>query len=158
MKMADVEVGQEYAWEQNSYTGAKRVVVVRARVHRGVWTGWGTRRSERPDGIHVVVLDRKTGEPQLDWKGKVGVREIMPRYLTRTWQEQLEIDAMVKDRNEKAEIRFSVEWAALADQVDLVNKKLGGEYLKVHSPWKYQVEVALVDGTGLVDAVLSLNR
>lgn len=54
-----------------------------------------------------------------------------------------------------AENKFNIDYAALRDQVALANEKLGGEFLEAVVVRKNRAGVALKDGRGLIQAVLS---
>jgi hypothetical protein len=142
MKMAELKVGEEYAYSnsQSRYgqTRYGRVRVLEVGVHRRIPGEWRSRSSERADGVRVLFLDKETGKPKqrrdgygadavvVDYEDKV-----LPRYIHWSWAEEVERLRIAAERHEAFEIKQEERRAALQEVADRVNGWLGEDVFTI---------------------------
>lgn len=90
MKLDDVEVGVEYAYKPSKYNNARKVLLVEKRVSHQVYGEWHAHTSERPLAVRIKMM---TGYSE--------TREVLPRYLIRTWKEQEVVNEAAAEQQQR---------------------------------------------------------
>ncbi len=138
MKVADLVVGEYYAYRDSKWSTIERVRVVETKVHRITQGGtWHMYASERPDGVLVSAIHpdgapsslsgvRRAPKPSKDrpslldklYDEQSNRYRVLPRYLIKTWDDH---EAGVV----RAEVARNVYLGKQQMQIEAMQVKIG---------------------------------